>query len=176
MMRTAIVFLFLAAATAPALAETATAELKNTKGEKVGAATLEETPHGVLITLDLMALPPGIHALHIHEFGKCDPAPGAKGPFTSAGGHLNPGHHKHGIKSAEGKHEGDLPNVVVGPDGKARLQLLAGEATLRKDAKNGLLDADGTSLVIHAKEDDHVSDPAGAAGDRIACGVVVEKK
>lgn len=156
---------------APA-AETASAEIKNAKGEKVGDAVLEETPHGVLVTVELSNLPPGAHAFHIHEHGKCDPAAGPKGPFTSAGGHLNPEGKKHGIKSHEGKHEGDLPNVSVGPDGKGKAQFLAEAATLKKDAKNSLLDADGTSLVLHAKEDDHMSDPAGAAGDRIACGVI----
>lgn len=191
-MRYAIVLSFLALGTGSAFAkkpnkveekpvavaveETATAEIMNVKGEKVGDALLEETPHGVLITAEFTNLPPGAHALHIHEFGKCDPTPGAKGPFTSAGGHLNPGGKKHGFKSPEGKHEGDLPNVIIAADGKERVQILAGAATLKKGPKNSLLDADGTSLVMHAKEDDHVTDPAGAAGDRIACGVIVLKK
>lgn len=157
-------------APAPPPAEMATAELKNVKGEKVGDATMVETPHGVLVTLNLVKMPPGTHAIHIHEVGKCEP------PFKTAGGHLNPGGKHHGIMNPEGKHEGDLPNLDVPADGKLTVEFLAGAATLKKEPKNSLLDADGTSLVIHLTKDDHMSDPAGNAGDRIACGVIVEKK
>ncbi len=162
--------------TLPAFAEApkaplgATAELKNAQGEKVGDATFEETPHGVLITAELAHLPPGVHAFHIHETGKCEP------PFKSAGGHLNPGGRKHGIKNMAGKHEGDLPNVTVAADGKATVQVLVGAASLRKEAKNSLFDADGSALVLHEGADDHMSDPAGNAGGRIACGVITQQK
>jgi Cu-Zn family superoxide dismutase len=157
------------AATPPA-GPSATAELKDLKGQKVGDALLEETPHGVLMTITLTGAPAGIHAIHIHETGKCEP------PFKTAGGHLNPGGKHHGIKNPEGKHEGDLPNIDVPADGKLEVQILAGAATLKKGEKNTMLDADGASIVIHAKQDDHMSDPAGNAGDRIICGVVTEKK
>ena len=149
--------------------EMAWAELKNVKGEKVGEATFEQTPRGVLITADLTNLPAGPHAFHIHETGKCE------APFKTAGGHFNPGAKKHGMRSAEGQHGGDLPNVTVPDGGKAKVQFLAADVTLKAGEKNSLLDADGSSLVLHAGADDHKTDPAGAAGDRIACGVVVKK-
>ncbi len=157
-------------AAAEAKKETAVAELKDAAGKKVGEATLEETPHGVLITLTLAGAPAGTHAMHINEDGKCEP------PFKSAGGHFNPEHKKHGILAGEGMHAGDMPNIEVPADGKLTVHVLAAGATLKKGAPNSLFDADGSSLVLHAKADDYVGDPAGNAGDRIACGVITEKK
>jgi Cu-Zn family superoxide dismutase len=150
-----------------ALAETARAELHNDQGKKVGAATLEETPHGVLITLDLDGVPPGTHALHIHEVGKCEP------PFKSAGGHFNPTEKKHGVLSAAGMHAGDLPNISVPESGKLKVDVFAAGVTLG-NGKDGLFDADGSSLVLHAGPDDYKTDPAGEAGARVACGVIVK--
>jgi Cu-Zn family superoxide dismutase len=150
-----------------ALAETAHAELRDEQGKKVGAATLEETPHGVLITLDLDGVPPGTHAFHIHEVGKCEPG------FKSAGGHFNPTDKKHGVLSTAGMHAGDLPNVNVPESGKLKVDVFATGVTLGK-GDNSLFDADGSSLVIHAGPDDYKTDPAGDAGARLACGVVVK--
>ena len=159
----------LALAEAPK-AQTATAELKDAAGKKVGEATLDETPNGVLITLALSGATPGTHAMHIHEVGKCEP------PFKTAGGHFNPAHKKHGILAAEGMHAGDMPNIEVPADGKLTVHVLASGVTLKKGAPNSLFDADGSALVLHAKADDNMGDPAGNAGDRMACGVISEKK
>src|SRR5579883_2482852 len=89
-------------------AEKATAELKDASGKKVGEVTLTQAAKGVVIDATLMDLPPGPHAFHIHEVGKCE-APA----FKSAGGHFNPGHAHHGIENTEGMHAGDLPNVEI---------------------------------------------------------------
>jgi Cu-Zn family superoxide dismutase len=147
--------------------DTAHAEFHNEQGQKVGSATLEQAPHGVLITVDLEGLPPGPHAFHIHEVGKCEP------PFKSAGGHFNPAHKQHGLKNLEGMHAGDLPNLDVPESGKLKVDVFATGVTLGKGA-NSLFDADGSSLVIHAGPDDYKTDPAGDAGARIACGVVTK--
>ena len=148
------------------------AEIKGTDGKALGAAMLEDTPHGVLITVDLTGVPAGMHAFHIHENGKCDPTPGAKGPFTSAGGHFNPMAHKHGVKAMEGMHAGDLPNVDVPADGKLKFQFIAEGVCLKAGEKHSLAKDGGTSLVMHKGQDDYMTDPAGAAGDRMGCGVI----
>ncbi len=143
--------------------ETAKASLKDAKGQPVGDVTLEQTPHGVLIKGTLMNLPAGVHAIHIHETGKCE------GPeFKTAGGHFNPGHKMHGMLSTGGKHEGDLPNLSAAPDGKVQFEFFANDGL----TVQSLLDADGSAIVVHAKADDYKTDPAGDAGGRIACGTV----
>lgn len=144
--------------------------LKNTEGDNVGSAALEEVEDGVQIILDVTHLPPGKHGFHIHEAGACE-----EPDFKSAGGHFNPTDADHGFDSPDGPHAGDLPNIEVSEDGEVKEELIADMVTLEKDQDNSLLDGDGTSLVIHADADDNVSQPAGDAGDRIACGVIEEE-
>ena len=116
--------------------------------------------------MDLRDLPPGLHAVHIHESAQCDPP-----DFKSAGGHFNPEGRQHGRKNPEGAHAGDLPNIRVGPDGAAAADFLVEGVTL-EPGKQSLFKPGGTSLVIHASADDDRTDPAGNAGARIACGVI----
>lgn len=142
------------------------ADLLDSKGQKVGTATLEQTPGGVHISLSVSSLPPGTHALHIHAVGKCEPP-----DFKSAGPHFNPEGKKHGVKNPEGPHAGDLPNIVVDADGNAKVSVTASRVTLG-EGSNSLFHPDGTAIVIHAQPDDDMTDPAGNAGARIACGVI----
>jgi Cu-Zn family superoxide dismutase len=160
--------LFVATLAMPASsAELANAQLKDSSGKAVGDADLTQTPAGVLIKLQLKGMKPGEHAFHIHAVGKCEP------PFTSAGGHFNPGHHKHGMMAGPG-HAGDMPNLHVPQSGDLSVEVLNAAVTLDKGKPNSLFDADGSALVVHATADDYRSDPAGNAGDRIACGVIQE--
>jgi len=140
-------------------------ELKDLRGQVVGTVLLVDTPHGLLLRGSLTGLPPGAHAIHFHETGKCEP------PFKSSGGHFNPSNKEHGMMAPSGMHSGDLPNLVIPKNGKLDFELFAIGLTLA-DGPNTVLDADGTALVIHAKPDDYKSQPAGDAGDRIACGVI----
>jgi superoxide dismutase, Cu-Zn family len=147
----------------------AKATLVNPQGQKVGEATLTQTDKGVRIDLVVENLPPGEHAFHIHDKGVCQPP-----DFTSAGGHFKPFHKDHGFMNPKGPHAGDLPNIMVGPDGKAHVEVLTELVTLKEGEKNSLFQPGGTSLVIHAGPDDYVSDPAGNAGARIACGPITK--
>jgi superoxide dismutase, Cu-Zn family len=147
--------------------EQAKATLKDAKGQTVGDATLTETPHGVLIHVNLTKGPSGVHAFHIHAVGKCE------APFTSAGPHFNPSQKQHGVENPMGMHAGDLPNIHVPSDGALTFEFVARDVTLKPGA-NSLLDADGSALIAHAKEDDYKTDPAGNSGDRVICGVITK--
>lgn len=149
--------------------KTATAQLRNADGDEVGTATLTEGDQGVEIQLEAKDLKPGKHGFHIHETGTCQPP-----DFKSAGGHFNPEGKEHGKKNPQGSHVGDLPNLEIQSDGTGKLTTTAEGATLGK-GKNSLLKKGGTALVIHADPDDMKTDPAGDAGDRIACGEVKKK-
>jgi len=154
-----------APATTTAVGASARADLRDLQGALVGTATLQQTAHGVLVTADIANLPPGTHAIHFHAVGRCEP------PFQTAGGHFNPNARQHGIRNEMGHHAGDLPNIHVPASGTARIDMISRDVSLGTTG-NGLLDADGTSLVVHALADDYRTDPSGASGDRIACGVV----
>lgn len=151
-------------ATAAASAQPATmavANLQTADGKAVGTATATPGEGAIQISLRAEGLPPGEHGAHIHMTGKCD------GPdFKSAGGHWNPAGKQHGLDNPQGQHAGDMPNLVIGEDGRGTVSY-----RLKGGTMEGLLDSDGAAMVIHAGRDDQKTDPAGDSGDRIACGV-----
>ena len=154
-----------ALATAPsAWAQEAVAELIDDKGEPVGTAQLNQLAQGVQIVVAISGLPAGNHALHIHETGECEP------PFESAGGHFNPTGAAHGFDSPDGPHAGDLPNIYVGEEA-VQVEYITDRVTLG-DGDTSLFDDDGSAIVIHEGQDDYRTEPAGDAGNRIACGVI----
>jgi Cu-Zn family superoxide dismutase len=143
----------------------AKAELKAADGKVMGQAMLRETPNGVLVSVELTGVPPGVHAFHIHAVGMCE------GPqFLSAGGHFAPGGTQHGLLARMPAHAGDLPNVHVPADGRVSFEVLA-PVTLAAGERS-VFDADGAAVMLHAGPDDYTTDPAGNAGGRIACGVI----
>ena len=145
---------------------TAKATLYNAQGEKVGSANFTEVEGDVVIGIVGSNLPSGLHAFHINSVGKCDPP-----DFASAGPHFNPHGKKHGLKNPEGSHAGDLHNILVSEYGTLKALVTAKSVTFGEGG-DSLFHDGGTSIVIHASPDADVTDPAGNAGTRIACGVV----
>lgn len=137
----------------------------STSGASIGTATFTASPHGVLIRImvDAGGLTPGWHGAHFHEVGACADTEG----FRASGVHVHKDMAKHGLLYPYGPENGDLPNISAAGDGSAAVELFSSFTTL-----SDLQDADGSALVIHASADDHLSQPIGGAGDRIACAVV----
>jgi Cu-Zn family superoxide dismutase len=146
---------------------TAHADIISDSRQTIGRADFVELPSGVLMTLQASHLLPGVHALHLHEFGRCD-APA----FQSAGGHFDPAGRAHGLRNPKGPHAGDLPNIYVPESGLLKTEVHIFNVTLGPGGRS-LLDADGSALVIHLGPDDYRTDPAGVSGSRVACGVVM---
>jgi len=145
----------------------AATNLRNAQGQVIGEASAIRDGNVVRIRLDVRGLAAGTHGVHLHQTGRCD-AP----DFASAGPHWNPTSHQHGRLNPQGPHLGDLPNLVVGANGRGRIAFAVPVPAGTRAGVNPLLDADGTAIVIHAAADDLRTDPSGNSGARIACGLL----
>lgn len=142
--------------------------LVNAAGQTIGEVRAWQTPGGVTFRIVASGLPHGVHGIHVHAVGRCDPP-----DFASAGPHWNPAARKHGMNNPLGPHAGDLPNVTVAANGVLGETVTLTGASLTGPGPAGvLLDSDGAALVIHAAADDYVTDPSGNSGARIACAVI----
>ena len=139
----------------------------NAQGAETGTLEIKALSNGgVDVKVDVQGLTPGTHAMHFHEFGRCE------GPdYKSAGGHYNPAGVSHG-QVEDGPHAGDMMNVEVGADGTGTFDVTNMKVSLRAGSLPALMDADGTALIIHGGADDYKSQPSGAAGPRVACAVI----
>lgn len=140
-------------------------KLINTSGADIGKVQFTPAPQGVLlrIMVEPGGLSPGWHGAHIHSVGDCSDT--AK--FEHAAGHIQKSGTYHGLLYVHGPENGDLPNISAAGDGSASAELFSSLITMSE-----LQDADGSALIIHANPDDHISQPLGNSGDRIACAVV----
>jgi len=155
---------------APAATAKATAEFKDREGKVLGSASLRETNSGVLVDMKLQGLPPGRHGFHIHAIGKCE------GDFESAGPVHNPLGASYGLLNPEGPMAGNLANLIASPSGDVEVEFVTTFATIGDGPEESLLDSDGSAFIITDKPDDHISEPDGNSGGRIACGVITLAK
>lgn len=129
------------------------------ESEVRGTVKFETSEDGVSVTAVLSGLEEGNHGFHIHQYGDCTAPDG-----TSAGGHFNPGGNEHNSPEAINRHMGDMGNIIANPNGEASLYYIDGAITIDQII--------GRGIIVHAGEDDLSSQPSGAAGSRIACGVI----
>ena len=150
----------------PLGASSASADITDAGGKVVARATAEEAGEGVRVRIEAEGMAPGAYGAHVHTTGRCE------GPaFASAGPHWNPTGMQHGKDNPAGMHRGDLPNLLVGTDGRGSFEYTVLGSAIG-GVSNAMLDADGAAVVIHQRADDYRTDPSGNSGDRIACGVL----
>jgi Cu-Zn family superoxide dismutase len=157
-----------AGAVAASGASHAHATILDASGSTIGWAKITEDAAGRLhMNVHVSGLTSGLHGIHLHSIAQCiGPA------FTSAGGHHNPLGAEHGLDNPLGAHAGDLPNLIVNSNGQGHLNATSAGATLSLGSLS-VFDTDGSAIVIHANEDDQVTNPTGNSGARVACGVIV---
>lgn len=164
----------LLAATAGATAQQAGAgepvrfDIIGVQGNIVGTVSLRTGQHGSVMRVEMNSetLEPGWHGMHFHNVGDCSDNPA----FEASGSHINSQDTEHGFLNEDGYHPSDLPNIRAATDGSARTEAFV-PGVVFEDGEVNLLDDDGSALVIHEAEDNHVSQPIGNAGDRVACAV-----
>ena len=158
-------------AAAPALAGAplATATFKTQESADAGTADLSEGPGGAVIRVTASGLKPGWHAIHFHETGDCSDE-----GYKKSGAHVqHAAKEPHGLLNPEGPDDGDLPNIYAAEDGTVNAELYSDRVTLSEaEGRANLIDEDGSALVIHEGPDDHMSQPIGGAGGRVACAVI----
>lgn len=170
-MRLLITILFyILVATVPSNAAEKSFAIVGSEGNSIGGINFNSGPHGSVITISISrnGLAPGWHGIHIHQVGDCSDL----GTFTMSKGHVNPGNSKHGFLNPDGPHSADLPNIFATSDGSVNVELFVPNVILGNGKGENLLDSDGSAIIIHANPDDHMSQPIGGAGPRVACAVI----
>lgn len=171
-----IAFMAMSAAIAQASAQTAApaasvdsfeAPITGAKGEAIGRVSIRSGANASVVRIAITAggLAPGWHGLHFHAVGDCSDI----GQFQLSKGHVNHDDSKHGLLNPDGPDDGDMPNLFANADGSANAEV---PTELRLAGPQGLRDQDGSALLIHANEDDHMAQPIGNAGGRVACAVI----
>lgn len=146
----------------------ASADLSGADGADLGDVAFKDTPNGgVILRVDMQGLSQGWHGIHFHQVGDCHD--GHEG-FKASAGHVDPQDREHGLLNPAGPEVADITNIYAGADGRATAEIFNGAATLA--GANGLLDEDGFAIVVHANPDDHLTQPIGGAGDRVACAAI----
>jgi Cu-Zn family superoxide dismutase len=142
--------------------------IQGSKGNAIGKIMIRSGEKALVVRLNIDAggLSPGWHGIHFHQVGVCSDS----GKFDLSKGHVNPSHRQHGLLNPGGPDEGDLPNIYANADGSVNAEVSS--TAIGLSGADGLRDADGSALVIHASEDDQSSQPIGNAGARVACATI----
>jgi len=147
------------------------APIFDTTGKRIGMATFVGVDNGTQVTVDVTSLAPGLHGLHLHEFGSCNPlrdTAGVATPFGAAGGHFDPMGTKMHKGPDGGGHAGDMPVLHADANGSARLAFF--DSAVSVTGPNSIV---GRSIVIHALPDNYTDTPPnGGSGGRVACGEI----
>jgi Cu-Zn family superoxide dismutase len=147
----------------------AEAELAPKSGSELsGRAVFTKTDGEVEFEVKIENAEPGLHAVHIHETGDCSAE-----DASTAGGHWNPTGEDHGKWGEHPFHLGDIGNIEVGEDGTGSLTMSTDLWSLGDASDHDVV---GKAIVVHSGADDFVSQPSGAAGERIGCGVIEMKE
>ena len=143
----------------------ATGDLMGNEGDTIGSVNMIEGPNGILMEVSINegGLTPGWHAVHIHQTGDCSDT----GEYTASGGHVGKIEGGHGLLNPAGPEPGDLPNLYAFEDGSVNFETFTDLVAL-----SDVMDDDGGAIIIHEGRDDHMSQPIGGAGGRVACAVV----
>ncbi|RIJ30827.1 superoxide dismutase family protein [Henriciella algicola] len=143
----------------------ATGDLMGNEGDTIGSVNMIEGPNGIVMEVSINegGLTPGWHAVHIHQTGDCSDT----GEYTASGGHVGKIEGGHGLLNPAGPEPGDLPNLYAFEDGSVNFETFTDLVAL-----SDVMDDDGGAIIIHEGRDDHMSQPIGGAGGRIACAVV----
>ena len=149
--------------TMPTTTDWAIAVINPTAGNSIsGTVSFRLVDGGVRIVAEVMGLTAGDHGFHIHEFGDCSGADG-----KTAGGHFNPHGTDHGGPDSAVRHVGDLGNITANAAGRATMDRVDTVVTL--EGENSII---GRGVIVHEGRDDFTTQPTGAAGSRLGCGVI----
>lgn len=162
---------------APADWADAASSFIDTEGNEIGYVVFKNAPRaGVLIRVDVKGLDQGWHGIHLHQVADC--SDGAEG-FKASGGHIDPDNNPHGLLHEDGPERADIPNIYAGADGRATAEifnstigLFPSEAAAAESGPHPLIDEDGFAMIIHVNPDDHITQPIGGAGSRVACAAI----
>lgn len=143
----------------------ATGDILGNEGTSIGNINLIEGPNGVLIEVNIEegSLSEGWHAIHLHQTGDCSDT----GEYKASGGHIGKIEGGHGLLNPKGPEPGDLTNLYVAANGSVHYETFTNYV-----AMSDILDDDGSAAIIHEGRDDHMSQPIGGAGSRVACAVI----
>ncbi len=156
----------------PKTAPKAKAELKDSAGKEVGSVEAEPVGGGLRIIVKVHDMAPGDHGVHIHNGSACGTAGGANA-FAEAGDHLDPKNANRHAGLNGGGHAGDLGNMLVGADGKGKLDVVADGLDIESDKASIV----GKPLVVHSQRDNGTDKPeSGGSDGRLACGVFEREK